>query len=75
MKSVKLFECAGKVGFVDRTLALAAAVRKRGRGIYRCSWCGLWHTDTDHFRKHRDEPFKRANGIGSRSNSSKTTMS
>jgi hypothetical protein len=44
-----------------RSLAVAelAAARRRGRSVYRCEWCGLWHVGTDRLQRHRTEQFHR----------------
>lgn len=34
-----------------RAHALAAAKRRRGRGIYLCQACGKWHVGSDKFSK------------------------
>lgn len=51
--------CSGKVGFDLRAHALAAAKRRRGRGIYLCQACGKWHVGSEKLSK---KSFRRKRG-------------
>ena len=39
----KAAACDGTHGFSSVQLAHRAADRKKGRGVYKCQFCRLWH--------------------------------
>jgi hypothetical protein len=53
MDDARTLSCAGKVGFVSRTLAKRAAGRKDTRAPYRCRFCQLWHVGNDVRSAHK----------------------